>query len=84
MPESRQIRIAALEANKKRCRRFLEALRIGLSIEHLPRSMPRDKISEAIQQKEAELRSIEDELHDLYVRQIREESSGNVGNARDE
>ena len=71
MPESRQLRIAELETQKTRCRRSLAELRFDPTI---PYRMPKDSIPTLIQKIETELRQIEDELHDLYVQRIREES----------
>jgi hypothetical protein len=76
MPESRQLRLAKLEAQKTRCRRSLEALRLALT---LPHAVQKNRISALIEQREAELRVVEDELHELYVEQIRAESSGRSG-----
>ncbi len=74
MAESRQLRIVELEAEKARCRRSLDGLRVVVT---LPHALPvKDKISALIRERETELRKVEDELHELYVQRIREESAG--------
>jgi len=67
-----QLRIAKLETRKTRCGKLWEAVRLAVTIPRV--RCQRIKIFGRIRLREAELRKIEDELHELYVQQIREES----------
>lgn len=71
MPESRQLQIAKLREVVRQKRSLLEVLKFS---KELPSLKPgHDRFAADISELETELQQLENELHDLNVKQIRDE-----------